>query len=433
MADKFSNIKIREPRASKQVKIGSELKPEIIIDLIAKWQSMLDLIAKLIDVPSVLIMKLNEDTIEVFIKSQTEGNPYKAGEKAKLGFGLYCETVIGTQKKLLVPDATRSPIWKDDNPDIDLGMISYLGYPVNWPDGEVFGTICILDNKSNHYTKTVEDLIDQVKQNLETDLTMLVYQQELLENNIQLKELNSVRNKFFSIIAHDLRSPFSSLLGLTELMEKELPIMDKDQIQKSAVTLRQSAKNLYGLLENLLEWSLLQQNLTTANPELFPLMPKVNSSLNSVRDSANKKGIEIITDIPDDLMVYADEQMLDGILRNLSANAVKFTPKGGKIAIAAKAGFDNWVEVSVKDTGIGMTREMADNLFNKDVNTSRRGTEKEPSTGLGLIICKEFVEKQAGKLWVDSEEEKGSTFYFTLPNRKDETITIEKKELNLCQ
>ena len=144
------------------------------------------------------------------------------------------------------------------------------------------------------------------------------------------------------------------------------------------------------------------------------LMPKVLTETAMVIESANKKEIEINYDIPEDLKVYADENMLGGILRNLASNAVKFTPKGGKVTISAKS-LDHTVECSLRDTGIGMNRQMKENLFNMDVNTSRKGTEKEPSNGLGLILCNEFVEKHGGKLWVESEEGKGSTFYFTIP------------------
>jgi hypothetical protein len=145
MTDRYAKIIIRDPCEIKQVKIGSKLKPDITSSIIEKWQSLLNATAKIMGVPAGLIMKLNEDSIEVLLKSSTSGNPYEVGEEAKLIYGLYCETVIGTQKKLLVPDATKDPIWKDNNPDIDINMISYLGFPLNWPDGECFGTVCILD------------------------------------------------------------------------------------------------------------------------------------------------------------------------------------------------------------------------------------------------------------------------------------------------
>ena len=134
-----------------------------------------------------------------------------------------------------------------------------------------------------------------------------------------------------------------------------------------------------------------------------------------VEESATKKEIGIRYNVPEDLIVFADENMFGSILRNLSSNAVKFTPKGGNVIINAKPIPNDLVEISIKDTGIGMNKEMVENLFKLDIDTNRTGTDKEPSTGLGLIICKEFVEKHGGKLWVESEEGKGSTFFLTLP------------------
>ncbi|MEI6883460.1 MAG: PAS domain S-box protein [Bacteroidota bacterium] len=232
-----------------------------------------------------------------------------------------------------------------------------------------------------------------------------------------LREMNAEKDKLFSIISHDLRSPFNVFLNYTQMLEQELPTMTHEQIQKFVHLMGISANNLFRLLENLLEWSRLQRDLTKIHPKSFQLMPNVKSSMDSVRDAAYKKDIDLSYDIPEDMEVFADEYMLDSILRNLTTNAVKFTTKGGKVAISAKSIPDGWVDVSVKDTGIGISKKMIDNLFKMDVNTSRKGTDGEPSTGLGLILCKDFVEKHGGKLWVESEEGKGSTFYFTLPSK----------------
>jgi len=245
-------------------------------------------------------------------------------------------------------------------------------------------------------------------------------EQLLLESKEDLQKTNAEKDKFFSVIAHDLRSPFNVFLNFTRILVDDFQTLNQEQIQKFALLMRSSADNLFRLLENLLEWSLMQRGMTTSNTESFPLMPNVKSSLESVRDGANKKGIEISIDISADIVVFADERMFGSLLRNLTTNAVKFTPKGGKIVITAKPIPDGWIEMSVKDTGIGMNQEMADNLFRLDVNTSRKGTEGEPSAGLGLILCKEFVEKNGGRLWVESDTGKGSTFYFTVPKASDE-------------
>ena len=241
---------------------------------------------------------------------------------------------------------------------------------------------------------------------------------EIKRNHKKLLELNAEKDKFFSIIAHDLIGPFNGFLGLTKLMAEEVPDLNQDEIQKIARNMRDTATNLFGLLENLLEWARLQRGITNFNPESFLLMPMISAIIPPAMDMANKKGIEIRYEIPGDLEIFADEYMLSSTIRNLASNAVKFTPRSGTITIAAKQISGKYVEISIKDTGIGMKQEMVDNLFIFDVNTSRKGTENESSTGLGLIICKDFIEKHGGRLWVESEEGKGSTFYFTMGNEK---------------
>ena len=257
-------------------------------------------------------------------------------------------------------------------------------------------------------------------------------EKQIEQKNEELATLNAEKDKFFSIIAHDLRSPFNGLLGLTILLEDEMSTMTQDQVQKIVVILRKSATNLYSLLENLLEWSQLQRGFITYSPEPILLMPKVLSETELLMVSANKKEICLNYAIPEGLIVVADENMLGGILRNLTSNAVKFTQPGGTVTIAAKTISSQWVEVSVKDTGIGMNKEIVGNLFKLDKDSKRRGTDNEPSTGLGLIICKDFIEKHGWKLWVESEEGIGSTFYFTLPyNAEPEESNILQKSFPL--
>jgi len=188
--ERYSRVKIRETQEFRTVKITSQLKPEIIDPIISKWQSLLDTTAKILQVPSALIMCLKEDSIQVFLKSQTDGNIYEVGEEAKLIYSLYCETVIGTQKRLIVPDATKDPVWKDNNPDADLNMISYIGFPLNWPDGEVFGTVCALDTKENQYSDDFSSLLQQIKIQIETDLDLILINSELKGKKSELEQQN---------------------------------------------------------------------------------------------------------------------------------------------------------------------------------------------------------------------------------------------------
>jgi len=240
-------------------------------------------------------------------------------------------------------------------------------------------------------------------------------QEEIKLKNEELICSNAEKDKFFSIIAHDLKGPFNGFLGLTQVMAEELPSLTPAEVQKIAVSMSNSAKNLYHLLENLLEWSQIQQGAFPFNPEAIQLGIVVRSSIDMIYETAKSKDIEIATDIADGLLVFVDINMVQTVIRNLVFNAVKFTPKGGKVTLLAKVATGNNIEISIQDNGIGVGRNIIENLFRIDVHTNRKGTEGEPSTGLGLLLCKEFTEKNGGKIRVESEVGIGSTFYFTLP------------------
>lgn len=237
---------------------------------------------------------------------------------------------------------------------------------------------------------------------------------DIILKNEELQKNNAEKDKFFSIIAHDLRSPFSSFLGLTQIMAEDLPSLTMAEVQDLAITMKNSATNLYSLLENLLQWARMQQGSISFTPEVLSLISVVGECLAISSETAKNKNIELFNDIQD-IKVFADSNALQTIIRNLVSNAMKFTPSNGKISVSDKIASDKSVEISVKDTGIGMSAELVDNLFRPDVQTSRKGTDGEPSSGLGLMLCKEFIEKQGGKIWVESEVGKGSTFYFTIP------------------
>ena len=252
-----------------------------------------------------------------------------------------------------------------------------------------------------------------------TDITeRMKVEKELEIKNMKLQIANIEKDKFFSIIAHDLRGPFNGILGLTELMAQSLSEMSKDEIRKIVLVMKKSATNLNYLLENLLEWSRIQRGLLTFSPHTFVLKPRILESLGLLVEAANEKNIEIVFETPENLEIYADENILVSVIRNLVSNAVKFTPQGGKITVSAKIRPDKCVEFSVRDTGIGMDKNLLENLFRLDSNTGRRGTAGELSTGLGLIICKDLIERQKGKICIESEVGKGSIIRFTIDTQE---------------
>jgi signal transduction histidine kinase len=234
-----------------------------------------------------------------------------------------------------------------------------------------------------------------------------------------LTEMIHTKDMFFSIIAHDLRGPLSSFLGLTIILADDFSRISFREIRKMITKMKNNAVSLFGLLDNLLEWARSQQGLIIFKPEMLDVQSVMKDSVRIFRNEAINKNISISCSIPKDLKVYVDLKMLQMVLRNMVSNGLKFTPKGGKIMISANIMDYGMVRISIRDTGIGIPAHMLHNLFSVKEKTSRIGTEGEPSTGLGLILCKEFVEKQGGSLWVESEEGKGSTFSITLPAKKE--------------
>jgi PAS domain S-box-containing protein len=242
------------------------------------------------------------------------------------------------------------------------------------------------------------------------------WEEEIVRQNKQLQILNNEKDKFFSIIAHDLKSPFNAFLGLTEIMADEIPNLPLIDLIRLANKMRESARNLFGLLENLLSWSMIKQGMTNFQPENIFLQPEINESILIYFDLANRKEIAIVQNVEPDTVVYADRNMLRSLIRNLVSNAIKFTPKGGTVTIFAQILPDNSTQISVNDTGIGISKQMQDQLFKIDSSTSRKGTNGELSCGLGLHLCKEFVSSHNGKIWVESLNGEGSTFFVTLPS-----------------
>jgi PAS domain S-box-containing protein len=248
-----------------------------------------------------------------------------------------------------------------------------------------------------------------------TDITQYKKtEEEIKKTSKELEKLNSEKDKLFSIIAHDLRSPFHGLLGLTEVMATDIHEMSSAEIIKYSNSLHESVVNLYSLLENLLEWAQFQKGSLAFMPKALNLSYIFSQSIDSTKLRALQKGITIINEIHGTQKIYTDEKMINSVLRNLLSNAVKFTRKGGKVIGKAREIEEGMGEISVADTGVGIPGDIIGKLFKLGEKVGSKGTDNELSTGLGLVLCKEFVEKNGGRIWVESKEGKGSTFRFTL-------------------
>jgi signal transduction histidine kinase len=237
---------------------------------------------------------------------------------------------------------------------------------------------------------------------------------EIIEKNNRLNELNAAKDRFFSIIAHDLRNPFNTITGLTDILLITLNNIDPVKLQKNLENIRTSSQQAHELLENLLLWARTQTETMVFRPEILNLQELVEESLSLIAIQASRKTIAITTDYGNCSPVRADVNMIRTILRNLLTNAIKFTNRNGEVHVSVSAN-NGFCLLSVKDTGIGMSAEKAKNLFNIDVSSKTKGTEQEPGTGLGLILCKELVEKHGGMIQVESEAGKGSEFRVFLP------------------
>jgi PAS domain S-box-containing protein len=239
-------------------------------------------------------------------------------------------------------------------------------------------------------------------------------EEEIKLKNELLQTINAEKDKFFSILAHDLKGPLSAFLDATQILAEEIQNMTLAEIKEITFNMKESASNIYGLLVNLLEWSRLKRGMMDFHPETSNVKKKIITSIEVLTESARRKEIKISYSLPDDLEIYADSHMFETLIRNLVSNAIKFTPRSGEIHVSASVTPGNPVEIRVSDNGIGMSRELMSKLFMLNEKTNRKGTEDEPSTGLGLLLCKEFVDKHSGKIWAESEEGKGSTFCFSL-------------------
>jgi len=231
----------------------------------------------------------------------------------------------------------------------------------------------------------------------------------------KLKKLNANKDCFISIIAHDLRSPISAILSLANLLNED--DLKNDERIKLTATMKNSAENVLNLLDNLLVWSRLQLNSTSPILKKVDLSKETEISISVLLLSCQAKEIELKNIISTQLQVIADTDMLQVVWRNLISNAIKFTPQGGQITIKATPR-GNWVEMTVRDTGVGISPEVLKKMFKFENISSNSGTNGEKGHGLGLLICQEMVQKMHGKIWVESKLGEGSCFFFTLPLAK---------------
>lgn len=261
-----------------------------------------------------------------------------------------------------------------------------------------------------------KDVEGQLKEYVE-DLADL--NRKLVKSETELKTLNASKDKFFSILAHDLRAPFTSLIGLTDFLVDDIKNLSNDDIVNFSKKINTASKNIYNLVENLLQWSRLQTGAVEFHPFNFDLYVLVDEVISTVIGVSVKKKIEIINDVKENTIISADRNMIYSVIQNLIANALKFTEPGGLVKIYISDLTEEVYTVTVKDTGIGISPADMKKIFRIDEHFTTRGTNEEKGTGLGLILCKELIERNGGNICVDSVLGEGSSFIFTVKRKPD--------------
>lgn len=410
-----------------------EQMPQWMLD---KWQGIADLLAETLSIPAALIMRAANQEMEVFITSNSENNPYQVGDKEDW-HGLYCETVIKSKEKLLVANALTDKDW-DRNPDIELGMVAYLGYPIFYPNKSPFGTICILDNKENHFSVLHEKILLQFKQVIELDLALVTsfeFQssemiQTIKEQQDKLKKQNKalqiakekaeegsrLKSAFLQNISHEIRTPLNAVVGFSELLT--MPDLTDEKRDYFASIIQKNSDQLLSIISDILTISAIETDQQKVNIEDTCLDSLLQDLEDIYRQKYDGKGIELIKKIPESLRgrkIKTDKTKVNQIITNLLNNAFKFTDNGSiEFGVELK---NDVCEFFVKDSGIGIPENMQDEIFNRFTQTNETISDLYGGVGLGLSISKAFVELLGGEIWLKSEVGRGTNFYFTLPNQ----------------
>ena len=257
-------------------------------------------------------------------------------------------------------------------------------------------------------------LLEQKRMFEEINNKLNISNQKLIESEKHLIETNATKDKFFSIISHDLRNPFASIVSFSRILKRDIDNLNKSDLQELAVELDKSVLKINNLLENLLNWSRTQTGKIKYKPEYIALNEIVKEIVYLFENNAKGKGIEVVDEVDNNLAVWADKDMTETILRNLLSNALKYTLPDGKVRITSSIE-NHQAHISVIDNGIGMTEQVMKKIFRTDILHSTYGTADEKGSGIGLLLCKEFAERQGGGITFDSEPDKGTTFTFSIP------------------
>ncbi len=332
----------------------------------------------------------------------------------------FCAHAINDQENIFIVPDSRIDERFSDNPLVTNNpfVVFYAGIPLVSPKGHALGTLCVIDNEPRHLDASqinaLKILANQLMRLLELRLSIM----DLQKSEEHLKRLNATKDKLFSIIGHDLREPIGTLKPLLDFLLKSSDLSDTENVKKVLRMIQKSSTSAYNLMENILAWARSQLDEISYSPEEIKLSGLIKTTVDLFKESLQSKNISISIQIPNDTLLYADRNMLMTVFRNLISNAIKFTPEGKSIEIISIE-MDNHHQIEIKDQGIGMDADRISKLFDKTEYTSTYGTNGEKGNGIGLLLCKDFIERNGGTLNVESEIDKGSAFIFSIPKKKD--------------
>jgi C4-dicarboxylate-specific signal transduction histidine kinase len=399
---------------------------QVPVQIIEKWQEIIDLLAAVLHVPSALIMKVEPPNIRVFVRSESEGNPYERDERACLNTGLYCETVMKTRQLLLVPDALADQEW-NANPDIKLGMISYMGVPVAWPNGDIFGTICVLDDRRNEYGELFRKFLFQCRDVLQADLKSLQASTELelkvLERTAELHKAQTelahatrvtTLGELATSIAHEVYQPLTAIAANAEA---GLLFLDRENPDLGEV--RDALRQI--IMDGNRADEVIRRVRTLANKTDIQKVPlDINDVIEEVmlifRHEAIAHGVLLRQELASALpQVFGDRVQLQQVIMNLLMNGIQATSsvtgRRHELRIRSQEHGPDQILVAVEDSGTGFELQNVDRLFSAFFTTKPNGM------GIGLSICRSIVEQHGGNIWATQNSGAGSTFQFTLNTR----------------
>lgn len=407
-----TKVYLREKQKYVTVPINPAFTKNIDTLVVEKWQQMINLVANIFEVRAGLIMRITEESMEVFLRSENKENPYPSDGKDQLGHGLYCETVIGENSELYIDNSLNSKTWQD-NPDVKLDMIAYYGLPIKNPDGSFFGTICVLDDKTMANSARYRDLLGQFRSSIEKDLQILQLKEGLeervKERTAQLEASNKELETLAYSISHDLRSPLRAMSGFSEFLLKEY----ENKLDEQGKHYLKRIINAAGQMGNLIEDLLQVAKIARAELECKQLDLSLTAQeiINRLKRQDPHRQAEF--HITKELNARGDKELMKIVLENLLSNAWKFTSGSEKTIIELGQLADGSDKVFyVRDNGAGFDAKYADKIFG--VFQRLHKTSEYPGTGVGLAISKRIIDRHGGRIWAESEAGKGTTIYFTL-------------------